>query len=1077
MAERWDGLRALAATLFPGAVLEAVEPLAADAAGGDAEKAIGYGEPLRVTVRAPDGTRRRFVFRTQRADVFGHDRRADRVEAALLSHELFNAIPAHVRALDVGVALEGGRFLSLAGTGEPYLVTEWAEGALYAEDLRRLARGDAAAPLDLTRADALAGYLAALHAEKLDDPAGWRRAVRDLVGHGEGIFGMVDGFLAGVAAAPPARLRAIEERCLAWRWRLQDRPARLARTHGDFHPFNIVFRPPAAGEDGSRFALLDASRGGKGDPADDVVALSVNYPFFALDHPGAWRALGPLWRRFWERYLSETGDRRGPRERPALPRLAGARARLAALLSAPVRRSPRRAPHARRARARRGEARPRVGGGALPGARAVTPGRKGGAVVWVTGLPASGKSTFGRRLRERLAALGRPAALLDGDDVRAALHPPPATTPQRGRVLRDARRSRAPPRRRRARRGRRGDREPPRLPRPRSRAAPRFVEVHLDVAAETCAARDPKGLWARARAGGAPELPGAGREYEPPSRRRSWRRAARTTPRSRRGRARGARVSWRAICEAGPAHTTGRGDVEQEANRGAFRFVPRPAGAALLSSPTWPSWIRSRSCGPPRPSTGFRRRRSPPRRTRSRSCSTRRGRGSCPAAASPRDTCTSSARARSGSSARGRRCSFSREGEVFGFTSLISGEATLDVMVEEDLLAYRLPKIEFEALLEHAAFAGHFASGLAERLRNSLERSQVASFQPDLGVPVATLLRSAPVRVPPTATVGEAARLMAGRCVSSALVDSVPPGIVTDRDFGRRVLAVGKGPETPVLEVASAPLRTVAAETPVYEAWRILLDAGVHHLPVTRGEEIVGVLSSTDLLRFTAAGPVAVMRSVERLASRDALPGYGARVAEMASSLFAGGLEPIVIGGFVARLNDRLLGRILRMAEADLGAPPTPYAWLAFGSEGRMEQTLLTDQDNALVYGEDSPAARAYFARFAERAIADLQAAGFPPAPAATWRPAGKGRSTSGATASTAGSRRRRPPRCSRRRSSSTSARCTATSTWPRSTRSRRAPAGPARSSPRWRRAPSPSARPAGSCSGSAGTRPGWISS
>jgi CBS domain-containing protein len=321
------------------------------------------------------------------------------------------------------------------------------------------------------------------------------------------------------------------------------------------------------------------------------------------------------------------------------------------------------------------------------------------------------------------------------------------------------------------------------------------------------------------------------------------------------------------------------------------------------------------------------------------------------------------------------------EGEVFGFTSLISGEATLDVMVEEDLLAYRLPKIEFEALLEHAAFAGHFASGLAERLRNSLERSEVASFQPDLGVPVATLLRSAPVRVPPTATVGEAARLMAGRCVSSALVDSVPPGIVTDRDFGRRVLAVGKGPETPVLEVASAPLRTVAAETPVYEAWRILLDAGVHHLPVTRGEDIVGVLSSTDLLRFTAAGPVAVMRSVERLASRDALPGYGARVAEMASSLFAGGLEPIVIGGFVARLNDRLLGRILRMAEADLGAPPTPYAWLAFGSEGRMEQTLLTDQDNALVYGEDSPAARAYFARFAERAIADLQAAGFPRCP------------------------------------------------------------------------------------------------
>src|SRR5512138_3149439 len=138
------------------------------------------------------------------------------------------------------------------------------------------------------------------------------------------------------------------------------------------------------------------------------------------------------------------------------------------------------------------------------------------------------------------------------------------------------------------------------------------------------------------------------------------------------------------------------------------------------------------------------------------------------------------------------------EGEIFGFTSLISGKATIDVSVEEDLLAYRLPRREFEALLAHAPFAGHFASGLAERLRNSLERSQVVSFQPDLAVPVATLLRGAVVRVPPDAQVGEAARLMAERRVSSVLVDSDPAGIVTDRDFRRRVLAAGKGPATPV---------------------------------------------------------------------------------------------------------------------------------------------------------------------------------------------------------------------------------------------------------------------------------------
>src|SRR5512145_699020 len=112
------------------------------------------------------------------------------------------------------------------------------------------------------------------------------------------------------------------------------------------------------------------------------------------------------------------------------------------------------------------------------------------------------------------------------------------------------------------------------------------------------------------------------------------------------------------------------------------------------------------------------------------------------------------------------------EGEIFGFTSLISGEATIDVTVEEDLLAYRLPRKQFEALLGHAPFAGHFASGLTERLRNSLERSQAVSFQPDLAVPVSTLLRGPVVSVPKDAKVGEAARLMADRCVSSVLVDT-----------------------------------------------------------------------------------------------------------------------------------------------------------------------------------------------------------------------------------------------------------------------------------------------------------------
>ncbi len=321
------------------------------------------------------------------------------------------------------------------------------------------------------------------------------------------------------------------------------------------------------------------------------------------------------------------------------------------------------------------------------------------------------------------------------------------------------------------------------------------------------------------------------------------------------------------------------------------------------------------------------------------------------------------------------------EGEIFGYTSLITQEATLDVVAEEDLITYRVPGEVFRRLLADAQFASHFAVGLSERLKASLEQSPVTTFQPNMTIRVDELVRRPPVWVAEDATVGDAARTMGKEGISSVLVRTEPPGIVTDRDLRNRVLGAGLGPALPVSAVASRPLRTVAAETPLFDAWAILLEAGLHHLPVARDGTIVGVLTAGDVLRSTAHGPVSILRGVERLASRDSLPGYADRIKAMVSSLLAGGLEATIIARLVARLNDALMRPILRWAEADLGPPPAPYAWMVFGSEGRMEQTLLTDQDNALVYADEGAPHAAWYERFAARVNDDLEAAGFPRCP------------------------------------------------------------------------------------------------
>jgi CBS domain-containing protein len=145
-----------------------------------------------------------------------------------------------------------------------------------------------------------------------------------------------------------------------------------------------------------------------------------------------------------------------------------------------------------------------------------------------------------------------------------------------------------------------------------------------------------------------------------------------------------------------------------------------------------------------------------------------------------------------------------------------------------------------------------------------------------------------------------------------------------------------------------------------------------------RGGEVAGVVTSGDVLKQSARGPVALLRHVERLPDRGALAGYAAQMADMAASLVEGGLDGGDVAGFVAQLNDVLTHRLLRWAEADLGDPPAPYAWVAFGSEGRREQTLLTDQDNLLVYADEGAASRPWFLALAELVNADLEAAGFP---------------------------------------------------------------------------------------------------
>ncbi len=331
----------------------------------------------------------------------------------------------------------------------------------------------------------------------------------------------------------------------------------------------------------------------------------------------------------------------------------------------------------------------------------------------------------------------------------------------------------------------------------------------------------------------------------------------------------------------------------------------------------------------------------------------------------------------------GRTVLVMEEGEMFGFPSMLGRTApVMDVVTEEPTLVYQIHESLFRELLQNSAFAAYFLEGLSERLRRTAETPRPGALVwGDLAQPVHHLVQRPAVWVGADATVAQAAQVMHEHNISSVLVDAEPPGIVTVRDLRSRVLAQGRLPDTPVTEVMSAPLRVVPADLSIFQAMLVVLQEGIHHLPLEQDGRIVGVITDGDLLRHQVRNPLFLLERIRHLGDPEQLATYAQEVAGAVAMLHRSGLEVAQIGRVVAGLNDSLTQRLLRLAEEELGPPPVPYAWIVFGSEGRMEQTLLTDQDNALIYAEASPQADIYFANLAARVVQQLIQAGFPPCP------------------------------------------------------------------------------------------------
>lgn len=257
---------------------------------------------------------------------------------------------------------------------------------------------------------------------------------------------------------------------------------------------------------------------------------------------------------------------------------------------------------------------------------------------------------------------------------------------------------------------------------------------------------------------------------------------------------------------------------------------------------------------------------------------------------------------------------------------------------------------------------------------------------------VRDLATRALVSAAPEAPASELAARMSREDVGSIVIVAAgrPVGIVTDRDLRGKVVEAGRDPaRTSASAIMSAPLVTLPPGAFAFDALLEMTRHRLRHVVVVDGGRAVGVVSSRDLLGLSVSHPVTLARDITRASSVEALAALDVQITGLVRRLLAEGGSVHDIAQLVAELNDRIVVRVLELTGAELAgagqSPPVPYAWLAFGSEGRREQTLRTDQDNGIVYADAAPdlahAARAYFGRFAESVVAGLVAIGFPPCP------------------------------------------------------------------------------------------------
>ncbi|MBW2480003.1 MAG: cyclic nucleotide-binding domain-containing protein [Deltaproteobacteria bacterium] len=335
------------------------------------------------------------------------------------------------------------------------------------------------------------------------------------------------------------------------------------------------------------------------------------------------------------------------------------------------------------------------------------------------------------------------------------------------------------------------------------------------------------------------------------------------------------------------------------------------------------------------------------------------------------------------------------EGDMYGGISLMmnNGIPIRTLKTTEDSQFYLLPKDDFlDICKKHEVFSDYFTDTFGKRM---LDRSYAeiisTNFRPRedasqfFNLPVADICNRELVACDQDLPIQAAAAIMTEHNSSSIFIrepgaDVV--GVVTDNDLRKKVTATGMDILKPVSAIMSSPLRTVSSNALVFEALMEMMQQNIKHLGVRDARNrVTGVITNRDLLKVQGQSPVFIVREISGAKLVNQVVQIRRQVPRLIQTLINTGAKAQNITRFLTTVSEAILEKIIGFALNEMGPPPARFAFMVLGSEGRKEQTLKTDQDNAIVI-EDVPEnsrdeIMKYFLSFAEKVCTWLNEAGY----------------------------------------------------------------------------------------------------